>query len=107
MPQSNRSTVDINLFVRHFNSANVDKVTPAQVKAAARKHLHSAEAIVVVVGDGSAGVIQRNAEGQDVPLTDGSGKQLTLREALDKLAAEGTFGKGGLMVLDADGKPRE
>ncbi len=87
-------------------SANVEKVTAAQVKAAARKHLRSDDAIVVVVGDGNAPVIQRNSEGQDVPLTGPDGTQLTLRQALEKLAADGTFGRGGLLELDADGKPR-
>jgi hypothetical protein len=33
------------------------------------------------------------------------GKQLTLRESLADLAARGDVGKGGLVELDADGRP--
>jgi predicted Zn-dependent peptidase len=85
-------------------SAKVEKVTPAQVKAAAKKHLKSDEAVYIVVGDGDATMIVRAADGKDVPL-EVDGKKLTLREALAKLAADGTLGKGGLLTLDTDGKP--
>jgi predicted Zn-dependent peptidase len=81
-------------------SARVGKVTAAQVKSAARKHLKSAQAIYVVVGNGAAPMIVRE-DGKDVPLML-DGKQLTLRDALARLAADGTFGKGGLVELDAD-----
>ena len=74
------------------------------VKAAARKHLDAGAAVVVVVGDGSAPMVQRTA-GRDEPLIGADGKQMTLRQALTKLADDGTFGKGGLLVLDADGQP--
>ena len=84
-------------------STKIDKVTAAQVKASAKKHLRSADAIYVVVGDGDAPVIVRE-DGKDVPLM-ADGKQLTLRDALEKLAAERTLGPGGLLVLDPDGKP--
>jgi zinc protease len=84
-------------------SAKVQKVTAAQVKAAARKHLRSADAVYVVVGDGDAAMIVRE-DGKDAPLVL-DGKPVTLREALAKLAADGTLGKGGLLQLDADGKP--
>jgi hypothetical protein len=57
----------------------------------------------VVVGDGDAPVIVRE-DGKDVPLM-ADGKQLTLRDALEKLAAESTLGPGGLLVLDPDGQP--
>lgn len=84
-------------------SAKITKVTAAQVKAAARKHLKSDQAVVIVVGDGATPMIVRQDK-QDVPLVV-EGKQLTLREALAKLAADQTFGPGGLLVLDADGRP--
>lgn len=83
-------------------SAKVEKVTPAQVKAAARKHLKSGDAVYVVVGDGDATVIVRE-DGKDVPLVV-DGKTVTLRQALARLAAEGTLGKGGMLEIDADGR---
>jgi zinc protease len=85
-------------------SAKVEKVTAAEVQAAARKHLKSDAAVVVVVGDGDAPMVVRDDQ-HDVPLLDGAGKQLTLRQALTKLADDGTFGTGGLLVLDPDGRP--
>jgi predicted Zn-dependent peptidase len=84
-------------------SAKVQKVTAAQVKAAAKKHLKSADALYVVVGDGDATMIVRE-DGKDVPLLV-DGKPVTLRDALARLAADNTLGKGGLLVLDTDGKP--
>ena len=84
-------------------STKVEKVTPAQVKAAARKHLRSKDAVYVVVGDGDAPMIVRE-DGKDVPFVV-DGKPVTLRDALARLAAEETLGKGGMLVLDADGKP--
>jgi zinc protease len=88
-------------------SAKVEKVTAAQVKAAAKKHLKSEDAVYIVVGDGDATMIVRQGSGKDakdVPLVV-DGKTLTLRDALTKLAADGTLGKGGLLTLDTDGKP--
>jgi predicted Zn-dependent peptidase len=82
----------------------VGKVTAAQVRAAAAGQLKPGQAVYVVVGDGDAKVIVRNDQKKDVPLTK-DGKQLTLREALTDLAARGDVGAGGLVVLDADGKP--
>jgi hypothetical protein len=84
-------------------SAKVQKVTGAQIAAAAKKHLKSKDAVYVVVGDGDATMIVRE-DGKDVPLLV-DGKSVTLRDALAKLAADGTLGKGGLLVLDTDGKP--
>jgi hypothetical protein len=62
--------------------ARVSAVTAADVKAAAEKHLRDSGLQVLVVGDGSV-----------------------FRKDLEALAAEGIFGKGGLVVLDADGEP--
>ncbi len=73
---------------------------PAVAKAAA-KHLDDRKAVYVVVGDGKTPVIVRDG-GTDRPLEVG-GRQLTLREALDKLVADQALGAGGLVVLDADG----
>jgi hypothetical protein len=56
-----------------------------------------------VVGDGDATMIVRE-DGKDVPLLV-DGKPVTLRDALAKLAADGTLGKGGLVMLDTDGTP--
>ncbi len=84
-------------------TAKMQKVGKSQVAAAARKHLKSGDAIFVVVGDGKAPMIMREGK-QDVSLMK-DGKQLTLRDALEGLAADGTLGKGGLVVLDADAQP--
>jgi zinc protease len=54
----------------------------AAVRKAAEKHLRAQDFVVLVVGDA------------DKVLKD-----------LDAIAAEKVFGKGGLVVLDADGKP--
>ena len=101
-----RSLVYFGLPLEYWStySQKVEKVTAAQVQAAAKKHLKSSQAVVVVVGDGNAPMIVRQGTA-DVPFVDETGKQLTLREALARLAADGTFGKGGLLVLDADGRP--
>ena len=40
----------------------------------------------------------------DKPL-EKNGAQLTLRQALELLVADGKLGPGGLLVLDADGRP--
>jgi predicted Zn-dependent peptidase len=99
-----RSLVYFGLPLDYYGSY-VDKVgavTAAQVTAAARKHLKPTEAVYLVVGDGSVPVIYRDGT-EDKPLLDG-GRPLTLREALVKLADDGTLGKGGLVELDADGR---
>ena len=84
-------------------STKIEKVTAAQVKAAARKHLKSDAAVYVVVGDGDAPMITREGD-KDVPLLL-DGKPVILREALARMAADGTLGKGGLVELDPDGRP--
>lgn len=81
----------------------VEAVDAAAVANAAAKHLNDGKAVYLVVGDGNTPVIVRDGA-TDRPLEVG-GKQLTLREALDKLVADQALGAGGLIVLDADGKP--
>jgi zinc protease len=101
-----RSLVYFGLPLDYFNRYvdQVSKVTEAQVKASAKKHLQPTQARYLVVGDGNAPVIVRDASGKDVPL-EKDGKQLTLREALADLAARGDVGAGGLIELDTDGRP--
>ncbi|MDQ3365003.1 MAG: insulinase family protein [Myxococcota bacterium] len=83
----------------------VGKVTQAQVKASAARHLKPGQAVYLVVGDGDAKVIVRDpATNQDAPYLK-DGKQLTLRDALADLAAKGDVGTGGLIELDTDGRP--
>jgi hypothetical protein len=69
--------------------------------------------VYVVVGNGAEKMIEHVQDGaggskegwKDVPYTK-DGKQLTLREALTELAARGDVGSGGLVELDADGRPK-
>ncbi|MCA9514136.1 MAG: insulinase family protein [Myxococcales bacterium] len=69
---------------------NLRAVDIAAIRKAAEEHLFEKGQVVFVVGDGNA------------PAKDGSG---TVFEALQKLADEQLVGEGGLVVLDADGKP--
>jgi hypothetical protein len=80
-------------------------VTAKQVQKAASKHLDPDAIVYVVVGDGTTPVIFR--EGKDNKPLMRDGKQVTLLEALQDLAAKGTLGKGDLVVLDTDGKPKK
>jgi len=84
-------------------SRKVEKTSAAQVTRAATRHLHPADAVYIVIGDGSAPMIVRDGDA-DVPLIR-DGHQLTLREALALLAGDGTLGPGGLVELDADARP--
>jgi zinc protease len=79
----------------------VEKVTAAQVTAAASKQLKPDQGVYLIVGDGDATVIKRE-NGKDVPL-EKDGKPVTLRQSLEDLLAAGTLGKGELVELDADG----
>jgi predicted Zn-dependent peptidase len=91
-----------------YYNAYVDKVaqvSEAQVKAAAARQLKPGRGMFLVVGDADAKVIVRDPNGQDVPYTK-DGQQLTLRQALADLARRGDVGKGTLIELDADGRPR-
>ncbi|HTJ44569.1 MAG TPA: pitrilysin family protein [Kofleriaceae bacterium] len=80
----------------------VKKVAGKAVGSAAKAHLKPGEAVYVVVGDANATMIVRDGK-TDKPL-EKDGKPVTLRAALTDLAASGKLGKGGLVVLDADGQ---
>jgi predicted Zn-dependent peptidase len=88
-------------------AAKIEKVTAADVVAAAKKELKPADAIYLVVGDGDAPMIHiegaKKDKFKDEDLMKGD-KHVTLREALADLAASGNVGKGGLVELDADGR---
>jgi predicted Zn-dependent peptidase len=84
-------------YVDHVKAVGAKAVT-----AAAKAHLRPGEAVYVVVGDASAPMIVRDGK-TDKPL-EKDGKPVTLRDALTELAASGSFGPGGLVVLDADGQ---
>ena len=102
-----RQLVYYGLPLDYFNRyvGKVGQVTPAQVKAAAAKHLQPDKGVYLVVGDGDAKVIVRDpAANKDAPLVK-DGRQLTLREALSDLAQRGDVGRGGLVELDTDGRP--
>jgi predicted Zn-dependent peptidase len=84
-------------------AAKIEKLTSADVAAAAKKELHPSEAIYVVVGDGDAPMIHVEGDKNDAELMK-DGKRVTLRQALADLAANGNVGKGGLVELDSDGR---
>ncbi len=100
-----RGLVYFGLPLDYYNQyvASVSKVTAAQVKDAAAKHLKPGKGVYLVVGDGDAKVVSR-VDGKDIPYMK-DGKQLTLRESLAELAARGDVGPGGLVELDPDAKP--
>ncbi|HTL39070.1 MAG TPA: pitrilysin family protein [Kofleriaceae bacterium] len=107
-----RSLVYYGLPLDYFNTYvdKVKKVTEAQAKQSATKHLVEKNAVFLVVGDGDAKMIVDDPKGGDLPKDrkkpyEVDGRQLTLREALQKLAATGDVGAGGLVELDVDGKP--
>ena len=81
----------------------IGKVSKAEVAKAAAKHLDDAKAVYLVVGDARAPMIMRDGA-TDKPL-EKNGAQLTLRQALELLVADGNLGPGSLLVLDADGRP--
>ncbi len=83
---------------------NVGAVTLEQVAAAAKAQIKLGDAIILVVGDGASPQVTRDDHGKDIELLDAEGKQITLRAALSELASAGDLGKGGFVVLDADGK---
>jgi zinc protease len=83
--------------------ANLEKVTVAQVNNAAARQLKPDREVFLVVGDGEVKVKVRDSiTGKDVPYTK-NGKQLSLREALAGLAADGGVGDGEFVELDTDG----
>jgi zinc protease len=108
-----RSLVYYGLPLDYFNTYvdKVGKVTDAQVKQSAAKHLRPGQAVYLVVGNGDEKMIVHNPNAKkDDPANvrrlpyERAGKQLTLREALVDLASRGDVGAGGLVELDVDGK---
>jgi len=92
-------------YYRHYIDS-VARVDAAQVADAARRHLRPGEGVYIVVGDGSASVIERTADQRDAPLLR-EGKPVTLRQALESLAASASVGgaRGEVVTVDADGQP--
>lgn len=84
-------------YIKNFAAVSVDDVNQA-----AAGLLHPEDAIIIVVGDGSAKQIKRDDDGNDVPAMVGESQQ-TLKQSLEELAASELGGKGTLVVLDADG----
>ena len=91
--------------------ARVGAVTEGDVRMAASRELKPAQAVYLVVGDGDAkmivhrpGVDEKGEKVNDVPMVK-NGSSVTLRQALADLAASGNVGAGGLIELDADGRP--
>ena len=100
-----RNLVYLGLPLNYYNSyvEGVSSVTLEKVRQMATKHLHPNEAFVLIVGDGDSPQLYRNTDGKDVPFVDDKGAPVTLRSAVEQLAASGELGRGGLVVLDADG----
>ncbi len=101
-----RRLVYFGLPLDYFNSyvTKVGGVNAARVTAAAKKHLKPGQAVWLIVGDGNAEMKVR-VDGKDVPYLK-DGKPMTLRAALTDLATRGDVGTGGLVELDADGRPK-
>ncbi|MBA3539142.1 MAG: insulinase family protein [Deltaproteobacteria bacterium] len=108
-----RSLVYYGLPLDYYDTyaAKVTKVTEAQVKQAAQKHLDPRQLVWLVVGDGNAPMITHVTDApkdakvdvRNVPLVK-DGKPVTLRESLVDLAARGDLGAGGFVELDVDAK---
>ena len=94
-----RTLVYYGLPMSYYNDyvGNYSKVTLEQVNAAAATLLHPEDALVLVVGDGSATQIKRDDEGNDVAT------QQTLLDTLAEVAKSELGGAGSLVILDADG----
>ncbi|MCW5801968.1 MAG: insulinase family protein [Deltaproteobacteria bacterium] len=108
-----RRLVYFNLPLDYYDTytAKAGAVTEADVKASAARELRPAQAVYLVVGDADANMIVHqpgtNEKGEkvaDVPLLK-DGHPVTLRAALQDLAASGNVGAGGLVELDVDGRP--
>jgi zinc protease len=103
-----RSLVYYGLPLDYFNSYvdHVTKVTESQVKQAAKSHLKPGPAVYLVVGDGDAKMIvddpSQPKDKRRVPYMK-NGVQVTLRQALQDLAAKGDVGAGSFVELDVDG----
>lgn len=98
-----RSLVYYGLPLDYFNTyvEHVARVSEAEVKQSAAKHLEPAHAVFLVVGDGDAQMIVHDPKAPKARAPYGK----TLREALVDLASRGDVGPGGLVELDADGHP--
>ncbi|MCG8556112.1 MAG: hypothetical protein MJD61_12630, partial [Proteobacteria bacterium] len=101
-----RELVYFGLPLDYWNNyvGNVREVTLEQATASANAHLRPDAALVLVVGDAKAPMIQRNKDGKDVPLLDAAGKPVTLLASLKDLARSVPIGAGKVVALDADGK---
>jgi predicted Zn-dependent peptidase len=108
-----RGLVYYGLPLDYYNSYvdKIGKVTEAQVKESASKHIVPKQAVYLVVGDGDAPMIEHNPkaakddppEKRRLPLLK-DGKPVTLRMALEDLVKRGDVGAGALVELDTDGK---
>jgi predicted Zn-dependent peptidase len=85
----------------------VSKVSVDDVMAAAARRLDPGRAVYVVVGS-AAQPMTGGSAGAAVPaaVPPAGPRAPTLRDALAELAARGDVGGGGLIELDADGRPR-
>jgi len=86
--------------------SNYKNITLEQINAAAKQSLHPEEALIFVVGDGSAKQVIRDGK-KDQPRMSEDGKhQLTLRETLAIMASK--LSKNGKIVeLDVDGNVKK
>jgi zinc protease len=84
----------------------ISQVSIGDVMAAAARRLDPGRAVYVVVGNGAQPVTARPGSAPRSEAPSGSLRLPTLREALTELAARGDVGDGGLIELDADGRPR-
>ncbi|MCG8556024.1 MAG: insulinase family protein [Proteobacteria bacterium] len=101
-----RELVYFGLPLDYWNNyvGHVREVTLEQAAASASAHLRPEAALVLVVGDAKAPMIQRNQDGKDVPLLDAAGKPVTLLASLKELARSVPIGAGKVTTLDADGR---
>lgn len=99
-----RELVYFGLPMNYYNSFvnQVSKVDLAQVGASAKKHLAPNKAMIIVVGDANAELIERKGD-KDEPLMK-DGQRVKLRAGLEMLLASGELGPGKLVELDVDGK---
>jgi predicted Zn-dependent peptidase len=102
-------------------AAQLAKVGAADVAAAARRHLPVDGAVYVVVGDGAAKQIVRDADARKDVAMQINGDEATLRDALAQLVGQYQLGAGAvgggadgradhrgevIVELDADGAPK-
>ncbi len=87
-------------------AAQLAKVGAADVAAAAKRNLPVAGAVYVVVGDGAAKQIVRDADARKDVAMQINGNEATLRDALAQLVGQHQLGAGAIVELDADGAPK-